>query len=72
MHYIVYITRLNVCEHNTLSRGEFSRHMVYVDPYSPTRSYYECCNCGYREVTDSLEACPKCQGRTRNIAVARE
>lgn len=46
--------------------------MVHPDSYVPKRSYYECRDCGYREVGDSLECCPICDGRTRNIAVARE
>ncbi|RKD97175.1 rubrerythrin-like domain-containing protein [Halopiger aswanensis] len=46
--------------------------MVYMDPYSPDRSYYECRDCGYRETAESLEACPECDGAVRNIAVARE
>ncbi|NUB91886.1 rubrerythrin-like domain-containing protein [Haloterrigena sp. SYSU A558-1] len=45
--------------------------MVHPAPRAPERSYYECCECGYREMTDSLESCPECDGRTRNIAVAR-
>ncbi|ELY38516.1 rubrerythrin-like domain-containing protein [Natronorubrum tibetense] len=44
--------------------------MIYSDPYTPTRSYYECCDCGYREATDSL--CPDCGGATKSIAVGRE
>ncbi|SDK23189.1 rubrerythrin-like domain-containing protein [Natronorubrum texcoconense] len=46
--------------------------MVYSDPYTPTRSYYECLDCGYREATESLRSCPDCDGATRNIAVGRE
>ena len=46
--------------------------MVYTDPYTSTRSYYECRECSYRERTDSLASCPECGGRTQNIAVARE
>ena len=46
--------------------------MVYSDPYTPDRSYYECRDCGYRETSESLGSCPECGGRTRNIAVARE
>ncbi|MFB1062943.1 MULTISPECIES: rubrerythrin-like domain-containing protein [unclassified Natrinema] len=46
--------------------------MVYDDPYTPERAYYECLDCGHRETTDSLESCPECHGRVRNIAVARE
>ncbi|NGM70943.1 hydrogenase maturation nickel metallochaperone HypA [Natronolimnobius sp. AArcel1] len=46
--------------------------MVYTDPYTPTRSRYECRRCGYRESTDSLRSCPECNGQTQNIAVGRE
>ena len=46
--------------------------MVYTDPYAPERSYYECRDCGYREASESLGSCPECDGRIRNIAVARE
>ncbi|WP_226483019.1 rubrerythrin-like domain-containing protein [Natrinema amylolyticum] len=46
--------------------------MVYTDPYTPDRSYYECRNCGYREATDSLGSCPECDGQTRNLAVPRD
>ena len=46
--------------------------MVHNDPYTPTRSYYECLDCGHRETADSLETCPDCDGRVRNIAVPRE
>lgn len=46
--------------------------MVYSDPYTPDRSYYECRTCGYREATESLESCPECDGQTRNLAVPRE
>ncbi|AEH37851.1 rubrerythrin-like domain-containing protein [Halopiger xanaduensis] len=46
--------------------------MVYTDPYSPDRSYYECRDCGHRETAESLESCPECDGVVRNIAVARE
>ncbi|ELY75010.1 hypothetical protein C488_11183 [Natrinema pellirubrum DSM 15624] len=45
---------------------------MYPAPHADDRSYYECRNCGHRKVTDSLGRCPKCNGRTRNIAVARE
>ncbi|WP_143823875.1 rubrerythrin-like domain-containing protein [Natronorubrum thiooxidans] len=46
--------------------------MVHNDPYTPTRSYYECIDCGHREVADSVAFCPNCGGHTTNIAVARE
>ncbi|WP_394352376.1 rubrerythrin-like domain-containing protein [Natronolimnobius sp. AArcel1] len=52
-----------VCSHSS---------MVYTDPYTPTRSRYECRRCGYRESTDSLRSCPECNGQTQNIAVGRE
>lgn len=46
--------------------------MSRFDPYTPSRPYYECTQCGYRELTDALTECPDCGGRTHNIAVARE
>ncbi|XVH31358.1 rubrerythrin-like domain-containing protein [Haloferacaceae archaeon DSL9] len=35
--------------------------------------YYECYECGYREVSDShLRSCPECGGEIHNISVPRE
>jgi rRNA maturation endonuclease Nob1 len=47
--------------------------MVKQDPYDPTRSYYECSDCGRRFTTQDHEAtCEECGGDLRNIAVPRE
>lgn len=45
-----------------------------VDPYRPTRGYYECSACGTRTVSDTrVELCPDCgHARVQNIAVPRE
>lgn len=47
--------------------------MVYQDPYTPERCYYECHECGHRSTAPKNPgACPECDGDVRNIAVARE
>ncbi len=46
--------------------------MAQIDPYTPSRPYYECTDCGFRDVGDSIAFCPDCGGRTQNIAVPRE
>ncbi len=44
-----------------------------LDPYRPTRGYYECLVCGDRATSvDSVSECERCGGEVRNIAVARE
>jgi Zn finger protein HypA/HybF involved in hydrogenase expression len=43
------------------------------DPFSPTRSVYECYDCGHRVAVDGHRGvCPECSGQVKNIAVARE
>jgi len=47
--------------------------MAQFDPYSPSRRYYECTDCGERTTAEDHHAeCPECGGRVRNLAVARE
>ncbi|WP_335343084.1 rubrerythrin-like domain-containing protein [Halomontanus rarus] len=47
--------------------------MVYHDPYTPERKYYECRDCGYRTTgTDKPGSCPECDGLVKNIAVPQE
>ncbi|WP_435358367.1 rubrerythrin-like domain-containing protein [Haloarchaeobius sp. DFWS5] len=46
--------------------------MVRSDPYTPTRTEYECVRCGAR--VDSPGSCDNylCDGSVRNVAVPRE
>ncbi len=47
--------------------------MVYHDTYRPEIHYYECLDCRWREtLEESVRICPRCGGKTRNIAVPRE
>jgi Zn finger protein HypA/HybF involved in hydrogenase expression len=44
-----------------------------VDPYSPSRGYFECLVCGSRTTSETrLTECPECAGSVQNIAVPRE
>ncbi|WP_439026439.1 rubrerythrin-like domain-containing protein [Haloarchaeobius sp. DT45] len=47
--------------------------MVRTDPYTPTRTEYECVRCGSR-VESPSGSCnhPLCDGELRNVAVSRE
>ncbi|WP_435347658.1 rubrerythrin-like domain-containing protein [Haloarchaeobius sp. HRN-SO-5] len=47
--------------------------MVRNDPYTPTRTLYECVRCGRRFDSPSATCdAPLCGGEVRNLAVARE
>jgi len=44
-----------------------------IDPYSPSRGYYECRSCGHRETSEErLTTCSACGSDVRNLAVPRE
>ncbi|WP_254768176.1 rubrerythrin-like domain-containing protein [Salinilacihabitans rarus] len=47
--------------------------MVYMSPYRPSRSYYECLDCGHRAFeAHTPGACPRCRGAVKTLSVAQE
>ncbi|WP_257300704.1 rubrerythrin-like domain-containing protein [Haloarchaeobius sp. FL176] len=47
--------------------------MVRTDPYTPSRTEYECVRCGARlESASATCDSPLCDGAVRNVAVSRE
>lgn len=67
MHYLRSLQEI------TYPCSILGRGIVYQDPYTPDRSYYECRNCGGRATAERTPAtCPDCDGQVRNMGFACE